>query len=375
MIQGLDVDWSLARLLDELWLRVRRLLIHQLAASHLWVDKAEYREFLERQRGLGMRLRDEWLPQALGENDYLCLNSERGFRAANSQVRAKMPLVLAFGYELAGSLAALCRCKSRRSEQAAVLCALFNFGISLFDIVVDQSPQLVGTLARHVNERTLRHLDADAAAVAELHRSWAQVEDDELRILLKIILAFFGHLRQLYSTAENACVDGGVLPHLERAYRAELSSAAASVNGAADAVQISKEKSALPFTIMGRIVGLGMDGARGLGAEPALALATAVGEIFWLTDDLTDIVADLRSGSVNGVLAGCGLAQGVSRDSAQLYDAVTDLLGGRELENRTSDVVSRLLALETQLRAGEFENSAVMPFRRLILFYVRCWIT
>jgi hypothetical protein len=366
MTENLAGDWKLTRLLDELWLRVRRALIVELDQHGFWIEKSRYEEFLEQQKSLGCGLRDRLLPAALG-GDYLCLNSERLYGGMNGRVRGKIPQVMAFGFALCDGLASPFQPDPERARKAAALCALFNLGVSLFDILIDQAPELMETFAVYFNESTLRSLGADRERSAEVHSFASQVENDEIRILLKVIAAVFEGLHELSAGPLSHSRD--LLAQLEGAYFAEMASSKARHEPNADVCRISKVKSAMPFDVMGQIAQLG---AHRNGARSAVipCLAGDIGEIFWLTDDLIDIVDDLRSCSVNAILAEQGLTPAACQNPDCVYRGVMQLLSGSQIESRAADVRSRVATL-----VGHLYDSETSQFKDCMLSYVRCWIT
>src|SRR5262249_38807719 len=88
-------DWPLSLMLDEAWLRGRRVLVHKLEKAALWMETDAYNSFGREQRELGARLKSELLTQILGPRDYALLNSETIFGPSNNRFRGKISLALA----------------------------------------------------------------------------------------------------------------------------------------------------------------------------------------------------------------------------------------------------------------------------------------
>jgi hypothetical protein len=368
--EGLRGDWSLSHLLDEVWLRARRVLIHRLDAAGLWVGKLEYQAFLERQRAIGDKLRTGLLAGVLGAEDSLCLHSERAFRAANARVRGRINLVMAFGYGLGEGLAGLA--SDAGAGQVADLCALFNLGISLFDIIVDQLPELHSALQRNFDKYMLLELATNAGAVQRYQDLLEQVVDDEIRILLKIVVSFF---RELHFLNAATCRQHSpeLTSLLEKAYIAELSSMYEA--GGTDPHQTAEAKSTLPFIIIGQIARLGASSASNRAGARIDGLAADIGSIFWLVDDLADLVGDLRSRSLNGVLLRCELTPAASRDSALLYRRVGDLLAGPLIEETATKVATQLGSVERVLTSFDQHKESAHRIRQTIRCFVRSWVT
>ena len=365
-------DWSLSHLLDEVWLRARRVLIRRLDLAGYWIGKAEYQDFLDGQRAIGAHLRDEWLAEALGSADSLCLQSERAFRAANVRVRSRIPLIMAFGHGLGDGLARLIA--DDPLPRTAGLCALFNLGISFFDAVVDQPAALRSALAQHFDGHVLQNLAAEPDAARRHGEVFGQVEDDEIRILLKIVAAFFRELHSLYAAAGSQ-PSPRMAALLEQAYLAELSSTQdGGAPRASDPTRTAELKSTLPFVIIGQIALAGVPCAPASAAAGVDRLAAELGGVFWLVDDLADLATDARSGSLNAVLLRAGLSPELSRDSTALRRGMGDLLDGLVIEDTAADVVTRLASVDRVLASFARDESAGR-LRQIVRCYVRSWIT
>ena len=57
-------------MLDENWLRARRVLVHCLEARHCWHSRAAHAAFWKDEKAVAERLRDTVLLEALGADDF-----------------------------------------------------------------------------------------------------------------------------------------------------------------------------------------------------------------------------------------------------------------------------------------------------------------
>ncbi len=369
-----ELDWPLHRLLDEAWLRARRLAIQELTRLGFWMDEPDFRHFLAAQRACGERLRSDWLARALGDDDSV-LRSQRIFRGARLRVQRALPLALAFGHELGFQFCALMDVEVDRCRRSGTLCAAFNLGVSLFDVVIDQTPDLETTLTRYISGNTLQRLCFQPTASLELKGLCSTVEDDEIRILLKIIAGFFGDLHQIAAYSRDDRLSRDLIALLEQAYAAELQSVSGRSGSLEDTLAASRAKSILPCRIMGAIARLCATGSDRRTADLADELAGELGAVLWLLDDLADMCRDLRVSSPNSLLAESGIAPQMKSDSAAVHRRVCDLLNGTHIEQTVTRIGGHLLSVDALLAGNGSRTGSVLDLRRCVRGYVRSWLT
>lgn len=374
-------DWPLSLMLDEAWLRARRILVHKLEKAALWMETDSYNSFKREQRELGSRLKGELLRQVLGPRDYALLNSETIFGPSNNRFRAKISLVLAFGYELGAGLHTVLG--GRRTDQTAKageLAAVFNLGISTFDLVCDHCEDLFGEFSETFNEEVLRSLGHDSQAPQMLAAKAEDVAAGELRLLLKLIAWFFQELHNTKTTSANgrpvdARIRRKLATLLRDAYRAEvLSSAANAPASEADLIAISRRKSTLPFAIIYQVALLLSGRASGHIEKSAAGLARYIATIFWLTDDLSDVVRDLQSGDLNSILLQAGFKPNNSRDPVRDYPVLTRLLAGNYFEKAADRIREQTASALSIIDSVAINPDAANRFRQVVQFYVRGWL-
>ena len=347
-------------LLDEAWLRARRNLVIALENASLWPGAAEHAGFISKQRANGEALRDSVLLRDLAEEDRRWLPSPALFAAANRRFRSRVPMALSFGYELSAGLQSL---DANETDVAvAETCGLFNFGISVFDLLHDAQPQLVSRFTSYFDRDVLLRLNAEAVAPSELQRTARTAEEPEIRLLLQVIAGVYERLHRLGAGSRGAYEK--VTSLLALAYAAEIRSAACDAAPTSERLEIARAKSTLPFVIIDAIGELRHE-RNGSGALHD-AVISEIGTIFWLTDDLVDLVGDSRSGALNAILIGATGGEGLD-----IGASLRRLLEGRAIEETTATIRDAIVRLHDRLSD---RGAAGAAFARVVTSYVRMWL-
>jgi hypothetical protein len=365
-------------MLDEAWLRGHRSLVQALEADRLWPDPAVQQRIMAAQRAAGERLRDGVLFEVLGPDDFARLGSESIFGASNGRFRRRLPFVLAFGFELGQGLNALAsHRRSERTEETGAVSAVFNLGVSIFDLLADTDPEGFDELSERFDASRLRGLrDASIDPGAIIPDDSAGLAP-EVRILLKLIAAFFAALHALGPADDPGlrAIRDRVFASLLAAHAAELQSTGGAVTE--DLVAVSEAKSTLPFAIIGDIARLGASGDEA-GSEAVRSLVDHVRTVFWLTDDLADIVLDLQTGALNSLLARYGGVAHHQHDPARDYPVLARLLASREIEETAASIAAHLRAAVVLTRSATGSPRPGAGPRddlgTLLACYVRDWI-
>jgi hypothetical protein len=360
-------DWPLALLLDEAWLRARRVLVHGLEQDGLWSSGEAHAAALEAQRSIGLALQESVLREALGVEAHALLGTDAIFGRSNARIRRRLPLVLAFGHTLGAGFAAMLGATEERARAAGEACALFNLGISIFDWITDGGPEPSRALERAFDARALERILEGEALPAPPGDA-----PGEIVVLLRIIAGFFARCAHARRRDEEAWSDLSTL--LARAYAAELESTRGAALDAATAARAARDKSALPFAITAGVARLLLDAPASSPARArAREAADALGEAFGILDDLVDLVPDLRQGALNVVLLGADARPGSPEDTEGAGAALAALLTGRGIEDAAVRVRERLSEARRAMGGG-LAGGADAPFARALLFYARNWL-
>jgi hypothetical protein len=368
-------EWPLVLMLDEVWLRVRRVTVHKLELSGFWPVADSHRLFIRHERDVGEHLKSDLLTLVLGRADYAQLNSETIFGAINQRFRARLPLVLSFGYELGSGLYGLVNGAPGRAAEIAELCAVFNLGVSIFDLVDDEYPDLFESFSQIFSEETLNRLRDDPGAYLDLERSGSsETLAVELRILLKIIAWFFSKLELFYKAGASKEARAKLSALLLQAHRAELRSTSAGADPTVDSMEISRAKSTLPFAVIHQIVHLCL-GLSNQETETTLDfLVSNFATTFWLIDDLVDIVTDFQAGSLNSILVRAGAKPSRGQDPMDNYPVLASLLQGSYIEEAADEICTRVGCVVDTLQREAFSAEAAMQLRKVTLSYLRSWM-
>jgi hypothetical protein len=356
-------EWPISLLLDEVWLRGRRTLVHELERRGLWPERAQYRRYIAQQHALGERLGEQVLLPAVGERDAALLRSEAAFGAANQRVRERLPIVLAFGHELGSVLHAIIGGQPAARYAVAERCAVFNLGVSLFDVVCDACPDLRPRLIEAFDEHLLAGLASGTLGAGDLARTADAEPSVELRVLLKVIAAFF-------DLARPTAADLTPLEDLlRRAYRAELAASQPDAATRPDALETARSKSMLPFAVIAEVVRGGECLDDDAGAL-LCRLADDVSRVFWLTDDLVDAVPDFRSSTLNALLLDGAATASDGDDGAPLRRA----LDHGVLEATAREIGARLADAVGAVAESPSDPESAARLHAALTCYTRDWL-
>jgi len=369
-------EWPKIFLLDELWLKTRRVVVHKLEENNLWLCNNDYIQFYNSFKESGEKIKQEVLLTVLGEHDYSIINSESAFRLSNQQLRTKIPFALSFGYSIGEFFLEIFN-KSLNKEstkEICSLCALFNLGISIFDLLNDQLPLEFDELSKIFPLAILRSMNK-GRKMFPIHDQLYEIEKTEIRILLKIINHFYDQLYQLIPGEENIGIDRKLQNYLERAYKAELlSKANGHIQSLKHLKKISKEKSVLPFWIMGLIVTKQHVNTFDR-SEELNQLSILLGNIFHLIDDLSDLISDFNLSDINTIWLEI-INEDYRKDSSLDYSAVDKIISNYTIERYTNKLSEHILVtfskIENLLNGDE---EKILMLKKTILFYVRKWLS
>jgi hypothetical protein len=285
-----------------------------------------------------------------------------GQRQDIGELPSRLPFVMSFGYEVGCGMHAVVEAPEAGRAAAARLCALFNLGIALFDQVSDQSPDGHERLTAAFDKRTLVRLLEDPEESLRL-LGW-RGGDAAVDLLFRVIGAFFQQLHHATGSAVNTARWLRLSALLQRAYEAELTciDPRASERPAVELIAAANRKSAIPFEVMLQLVAICAD--EDLGADCMARgdeLATHLGVIFRLVDDLADLARDGRSGAVNTIR----LEARRRADGPLVQEQIR--LALRRVRTHFDGVTGILVGLDTSLAETNW-------FREVLLAYITSWI-
>ena len=316
--------WPPRYLAEELWLRSRRQVALGLVERGRYLPAPQMVAMAERYQADGRRAWDRVL-RGLPPPERAFLGSELVGGSASGVIAERAPLVLAFGD---GVAATVCRLSTGREPDAdpAFACGLINLLVSLFDLITDRTDDPV------LDERGLDAVLEGPRGCELLKIEAGQLPLGAPRVFGLLLADLFIRLHQLAGAARDPSRWSAFEDAVRSAYAAQVQA-------------LARDKSVLPFRILGEVAAFAMSDDERHGG---LALAEALGEVFWLTDDLADVASDWTTGDANSVIAGCGC--GCERSAPEDWRGLT-----RVLDDGIDAASVRLLAaidVATELMSG-----------------------
>jgi hypothetical protein len=363
-------DWPASLLVDEIWLRSRRVLVHRLEEMGVWPESSQHAAFMKEQKTQGERLKTELLRPALGDDDYAYMASESVFGSSNVQFRRKLSYVASFGYEIGACFSSLHDADPTTARPAAEICALFNVGISIFDLLFDNFPETYAEFAIQFGEDVLSELGRQNDAPTHFRRAAENISATEARILAKLVAEFFAMIHLNFKGRQTADQRRfGAL--LLDAYRAEARSDQVDSIPSSTLVEHCRAKSTLPFDVMSEVAG--RLASRRSSSDAHHAVVRNVATLFWLVDDIVDITRDARNRNANSILAAATdcLDLDVRSDTYSVLNAILD---GDYVEQTTDRIASCLSEVNDALQMLDLPCEVVRRNQTAIQSYVRHWI-
>ena len=363
-------------MLDEAWLKARRIITQSLEENNLWIYDEEYLKFMQRQKLQGERLKKKLLHRILG-SEYVLLGSEGSFSSTNRHFQLRLPYCLSFGYEIGTHICNLFNKKAKNNIQVAQLSALFNLGISVFDLIIDHYPNISSVLNSVFNERVLKRLIFESSQEQKKMKSAIQqLNGNEIKILLKLIAGFFKNLNDSFSDGRQDEIKNILLPELIKAYKAELISNNLTKLSLDLHSNISRRKSTLPFIVISKLIIIANNDININNLKVYNKFIKNFAESFWILDDILDIVKDIRTGALNSVLVKAQLDLNLSCDNNEETRNVliSQVLKENYIEEASIEFLKRVLICFNILKHKSFNNTFVKDFSKFYLIYIRDWM-
>ena len=367
-------DWPLNFLLDEVWLKSRRVLVHQLEASKLWLKTENYEQYMKGQKELGDKIKREILRDILGQQDYAYLNSEVIFGPANRRFMQRLPYITAFGYELGSLMSLLLDGEETNAHEVSVIASIFNVGISMFDYIFDTSPKLFNELNLATNEKALCSMIIDKDRCRKLLDECEAISAPEARLLSKLVISFFDRLHLLYSESGRKNAWKNVTSSILSSYRSEIKSSACNRSSFKDAYVIGREKSTLPFQVIFHIAQLSPFTIPEDSCGDLTAYIDNLGELFWLLDDLMDVIPDLQSKHLNSIILEIREKLQETKTSSPIYEILVKLLNGNYIESQTDKICFRIEKILDPPMISRYSGKIPKTIHEFIASYVRSWM-
>lgn len=369
-----ESDWPSSLMLDEVWLRVRRLLVHKLERERFWPSTNEYKSYTEKQKKLGDKIKSEVLRDILGDVDYVYLNSELIFGAGNRRFRTKLPYVAAFGYNIGLTMHKLIGGEEEEGYDVFTICSIFNIGISIFDYIYDTDPKLFHEFENIINEKVLLTAINNKKTCENLQANCNNINSIELRLLSKLIIWFFLKLHAFDIRSGKEDVWERLISCIMSAYHAEINSTYHNRYSKADALNISRNKSTLPFLVMYLIARLSPSSTIEESEIDFTPLVIKMGEIFWHIDDLIDVIRDLEPNYLNSIITQINNKIDYIDNPQRRYKILIELLEGDYIEAQANQICSKIKYILNFLKSKKNKEEDQKLVSNLITFSVRDWM-
>src|ERR1700722_2205410 len=342
------------------------VLRHRLKESGLWLPDDRHEFVLSRCKARGELLKKEVLKDVLDPSDNGFVGTADAFGVENRRFRRSLASVLSFGFHLGAAFADWLKVRQQR-ENIATTCALFAAMTMLFDLCLDDIPNGADILFQVLDESAMRRLvggGLDLIPIAARHSV------PEIRITLKMLFAFYERSRALAETSRDTKLWRHINDLVMDAYRAEMRTLQAHNLG--ELAETAAAAKRLPVEIMFHLAVAGDPGQSTEAYLEGARLAREIGGMLWLTDDLADLVKDLRSGSANAIVceARTLLPHGFAADEGLVMRCVID----NQLVEQKADAVCRTLGHVTAfLEPYRPSCPEDLDFRHLLWTFVRSW--
>jgi hypothetical protein len=351
--------------------RVRSAIGSELVKRQMWQSDDAYIQWRRSQLQLGKSLSTDCLSKLIGPADYNAVRSTTSDGILDGRLARSAPSLLAFGYTLGHSICAAIESEPCRSERSGVHSAIFNFGIALFDFLLD-SPSGPQSLHDHWDSNTLTALCRDQIEPESFLLQANATSYADVRVLYKVIGAFFAKLLELRALGLSHNAYERLVDLLSRAYEAEMQTIRPNVGNSAK-LAIAADKSILPFMVIGALAwghaGVGRTSPKDLDLGP---ISQALGTTFWLADDLADIAMDYRCGALNSLLVRAELgADFLCPDSPH---ALEWLMESNAIDEASEAACHHAALACSLLEKVSSRREVVQPLRVSIANYVRSWI-
>ncbi|MGW1952200.1 hypothetical protein ACWCPI_05450 [Streptomyces sp. NPDC001920] len=243
----------------------------------------------------------------------------------------------------------------RLSEEAGKASALFNLGVSLFDLTHDGFPDLATRLGELLTPESVAGAAAGAADVS-LAESRRAEESPEVTLLLAIVTDFFRRVSLLEARKNRR---SELVEAVVTAHSVELESARCPASSSA-AKSLSVESSKAPFRVLGCLAALDLDDAD---AKLIRDICDRLGALFAIVDDLSDLVVDIQDGALNSLLLSAA-----STERCTDRDIIEGLLDSGGIQRAAAEAASILREL------ASFPQASECGLAEFLHHSIRAWI-
>lgn len=345
----------------------KQYILHLLSARNFFVPETQYTDFMDNQKKLGNDLLNHKLPDFLREH---LPDSEKVLEKIASQepyLWTRLNNAISFGYYLGMHLHDIRMGAKNTLQSVAFSSALFNSGIALFDYIIDELAE-GHIIFDHINENYLHDIKKHSVrplSALNSEGSFGLI----IKLLFILVDVFFISIQKLYSNSRNDEQWQILCNTLSKLFIAEKITTSIDITSVLenqDNFETISYKSVMPFVVFNIISRLTTDPVPGKPENEVENLCRLIGNIFWITDDLSDIAVDIKK-NVPGYITKkmihicCDSSRELSIKLA-IGEAINDLLTlYDEIDNYSNN--------------ERLSQKAVIDLRIFIGMYIYSWLS
>jgi len=350
-------------------------IVQNIQSLGFHIHQQEYINYMDEQSRLGLHLLNVEFPRifescSIPLNDlFIDFASEYPFLYERLQGMA------AFGYTQGRLIHELQEGNDDLKEKVAQISAIFNVGISLFDLVVDELSTGIG-FYKIINQEFLKDLMDLTKEISLKNVNYDENTADIIeRLLIVFIFAFGMKCRHIYRLARNKHAWNQLSNSIFRLYYAEKTTSALEFNKIVSSDQwldALKCKSVLPSITHSLISEITMASDSKQGKNNVEDICCTIGHIFWLADDLSDTAKDLQA----------GIPSYITTKAAKFYSLENNFSNKLNLNESLIEAINDLCTflsklendMESLLSSHAIQKSTHDELLKFVKMYVNGWL-
>lgn len=351
----------------------RTFIWNILRSDDLNIAYEVYQRYMSEQYSLGRRILYTGIPQmfdASFRNRFHYLLGK--IALLDPFLYYRLPYIVAFGYSQ-GSLTNELRNNSDRSKEVGITSAMFNTIIALFDYIVDEFPA-GRQLFEIINDDLIIKIMDTSSSSEQFFDNMTFDENTDIRIAMLILLItiFSSTCKQAY--ARNRKEGNKTWQELSQLvlllYHAEKNSTELHIESNYEKnitnLSVIRCKSVMPSITLYTISKLFYNTTIPEKESRVKHFCKIMGTIFWITDDLSDAVKDLKLGKLTYVtLNAIGYERGQNINNDTFSES---------LILATNYLLFLISELKNSLNSLQISESKYNKLLEFVLMYITSWI-
>lgn len=344
----------------------------EIRSKGFYISQQAYIDYMSIQSRLGWHLLNVEFPKVFEVCSIPFNGLLNEIASEDPFVWERLPGMAAFGYTQGKLIHELRGGDDDVKENVALIAAIFNMCISLFDYVVDELSIGVDQFKIIDREFLIDLMDLSTEPSLNNIHYKNDITGTIERFLLMLIIAFGVTCRRLYRLNKNKQAWDKLSASIFRLYHAEKIASNLRLNNTLSSDQwldALKCKSVLPSITHSLISEVASASSSKLQENEIEEICDTMGSIFWLADDLSDIAKDLRA----------GIPSYVTIKAAKFYpikNNFSDKLNLREaLVATIEDLFTPLNKLDKEMESLSIPDNTHDEVVKFVKMYVNAWLT